>query len=153
MIVERMEALGKLELVRFYLKDIVEHTESIKWWPLDPKAVLIVSGEVVGCLDLSHLDKSDIKVTDDLVEVLLPRPEICYTKVNHKESKVYTVSNLSSKTDAEVIDKAYSLAEKKIEEGALEMRILEQTKFNAQIMLRPMLETITSKKVYLKFKE
>ena len=153
MIVERIEALGRLELVRFYLKDIIEHTEYIKWWPLDPKAILIVSGEVVGCLDLSQLDTNDVKVAADHIEILLPKPEICYTKVNHKESKVYTISNLSSKPDAELIDKAYKLAEKKIEEGALEMRVLEQTKFNAQIMLKPILETITSKKVYLKFKE
>ncbi len=153
MIVERMEALGRLELVRFYLKDIIEHTEYIKWWPLDPKAVLIVSGEVVGCLDLARLDTNDIKISADHVEILLPKPEICYVKVNHKESKVYTISNLSSKPDAEIIDMAYKLAETKIEEGALEMRVLEQTKFNAQVMLKPILETITSKKVYLRFDE
>lgn len=153
LIVERMEALGRLELVRYYLKDIVEHTERIKWWPFDPKAILIVSGEVVGCLDLSRIDSADIQVFDDRIEVLLPEPEICYTKVDHQQSRVYDISNLSNKQDAALIDEAYKVAERKIEEGALEARLLEQTKMNARGILGPILETLTSKRVVLRFKD
>lgn len=153
MIVEKVEALGKLELVKFYLKDIVEHTERISWWPFDPKAVLVVSGEVVGCIDLTKVDSSDIRLTEEVMEIYLPEPEICYHKVNHKESKVYDITNLSNKGDAEIVDKAYKLAEKKIEEAALEMHIKAQTRSNAKLILKPILESLTEKKVIIKFPE
>lgn len=55
-ILEKVESLGKLELVRYKFKDIVEH-EMISQWLPDPKALLIVSGEAVGCIDLGKVKK------------------------------------------------------------------------------------------------
>jgi hypothetical protein len=54
MIVQRIEAMGKLEVTKYYIKDVVEHKKKVSWG-LDRKAVLIISGEVVGCIDLKKL--------------------------------------------------------------------------------------------------
>ena len=47
-IIEKIELLGKLELCKFYIKDIVEHKEIKPWYDKDSKVVLIIAGEAVG---------------------------------------------------------------------------------------------------------
>jgi len=153
MVVNRVESLGKLELVKYYIKDIVEDSEDIDWWPFDPKTVLIVSGEVVGCIDLSTVDSSKVLLSEKTLTITLPAPQICYYKVNHKESRVYDIYNPSLKPDAELIDKAYQLAEQKLLEAANKMQIKEKTKENAVIVLKTFLESFTGKKVLIKFEK
>jgi hypothetical protein len=50
-----------------------------------------------------------------------------------------------------LINEAYTRAEAKIKQSALEMGILEQTKKNAELVLKPLLESISGKKVVLQF--
>jgi hypothetical protein len=152
MIIEKVEAMGKLELVRYYIKDIVENTEELDWWP-DPRVILMVSGEVVGCVDLTKIDSSKIDISQDKISILLPSPEVCYYKINHQESKVYNLGNkMLYYKDAKLIDKAYAQAEKQLLNAAAKMKILDQTKVNAQIMLKPLLEELScGKKVVITF--
>lgn len=150
MVVEKMESLGKLELVKYYIKDIVEH-EVIKDWWLDPKVILIVSGEVAGCINLAKIDSSSIDMDSATVRIKLPQPEICYFKINHQESKVYKMEN-EYFSQPELVDKAYRIAEKQLESAAIKMKILDQTKVNAELVLKPLLEQLTNKKVIFTYK-
>jgi hypothetical protein len=151
MVIEKIEAMGKLELVRFYIKDIVENTQEINWWP-DQKVILMVSGEVVGCIDLTKIDSTKISIVSDKVFIKLPAPEVCYYKINHQESKVYNLeSKLLYYDDAKLIDKAYAQAEKQLLNAATKMKILDQTKANAQSILKPLLEDIAGKPVIISF--
>jgi hypothetical protein len=151
MIIEKIEAMGKLELVRYYIKDIVENTQELDWWP-DQRVILMVSGEVVGCLDLAGIDSTKIDIRPDKILILLPAPEVCYFKINHQESKVYNLeSKLLYYNDAKLIDKAYAQAEKQLLSAATKMRILDQTKANANIILKPLLENLTGRPVTFTF--
>jgi hypothetical protein len=151
MVIEKIEAMGKLELVRFYIKDIVENTRELNWWP-DQKVILMVSGEVVGCIDLTKIDSTKISIATDKVFIKLPAPEVCYYKINHQESKVYNLeSKLLYYDDAKLIDKAYAQAEKQLLNAATKMKILDQTKANAQSILKPLLEDIAGKPVVISF--
>ncbi|MBX9852051.1 MAG: DUF4230 domain-containing protein [Cytophagaceae bacterium] len=151
MVIEKIEAIGKLEVVKFYIKDIVEHSTQVEWWP-DPKVVLIVNGEATGCIDLTKLDSSNVSIGADFISLNLPAPEICYFKINHEQSKIYNVdSKLLS--EAPYIEKAYKAAEIQIKEAALKMNIIEQAKTNARNLLKPMLENFTGKKVNIEFKQ
>jgi predicted RNase H-like nuclease len=150
MVVEKMESLGKLELVKYYIKDIVEH-EVIKDWWVDPKVILIVSGEVAGCINLAKIDSSSIDMDSATIRVKLPQPEICYFKINHQESKVYKMEN-EYFSQPELVDKAYQIAEKQLESAAIKMKILDQTKVNAELVLKPLLEQLTNKKVVFTYK-
>lgn len=150
MVVEKISQIGKLEVVKFYIKDVVEHTEVKEWWP-DAKVALIVCGEVAGCIDLKKIDSTDISVSETEVSIRLPQPEICYYKINHNESKVYNIQYEYFEKSA-LIDKAYQIAEKEIEKAAVEMKILDQTKTAGVNLLRPMLENFSGKKVVLTFK-
>lgn len=149
MIIEKIVPIGKLELCKFYIKDVMEH-EEIKDWYFDPKVVLIVSGEAVGCIDLTKIDSSAIQISATQITVTLPKPELCYFKINHQDSRIYDIQNAYFIDSKPIIDKAFRQAEIAIQQGALKMGILEQTKKNAEQVLRPLLEQVSGKKIEFK---
>ena len=148
-ILTKVEALGRLELVRYNFKDVVEYKKEIMFFP-DSRSVLIVGGEAVGCLDLRKLSASDVVFSgDSLMTVYLPNPEICYTKVDHTKSKILLMENTYFR-DAELVDEAYKYAEKNIARSANHSGILRQTEVNANKILKPMLESFSGRKVIIR---
>lgn len=148
-VLEQVETLGKMELVKFKFKDVLEHKVEYSWWP-DSKAVLIISGEAVGCIDLSKVKKENITDGKDTLYLRLPAPEICYSKINHKDSRVYNTQSYSF-DQTKLVEQAYKEAEKQIQKTALQSNILEQTRTNADKILKPMFEQLTKKKVILTY--
>ncbi|AEI49541.1 DUF4230 domain-containing protein [Runella slithyformis] len=150
MVLEEVQSLGKLELVRYNFKDIVEHEQIVQWFP-NPKAILIVQGEAIGCIDLTKITTSDITTESDTVVIHLPEPELCTYKIDHTKSKVYNTEYAFTE-EAKLVQEAYRQAEKQIQQSALDMGILNQTKQNANLILKPMLEKISGKKVVLRYR-
>jgi hypothetical protein len=150
MVVTEIKALGKLELVQYNFRDVVEHQVQKPLLFPNAKALLIVQGLAVGCIDLSKIKASDLASTDDTLVVHLPEPEICSFKIDHSKSKVYN-TEYAFLDEAELINDAFKQAESQIAQSAKDMGILEQTKTNAEKMLRPLLEKISGKKVYLRY--
>ncbi|MTI19707.1 DUF4230 domain-containing protein, partial [Fulvivirga sp. RKSG066] len=70
-ILQEVEALGKLELVKYNFKEITELKEiSKKYLQIfqlgpDSKIALISSGEAVGCIDMTQLKLDDIRKEKD----------------------------------------------------------------------------------------
>lgn len=165
LIVEKVSRMGKLELVRYQLKDIVEIAPSevsvLESILLShglyehSRALLIITGEAVGCIDLRKIKKEDIVENDSTIIIHLPKPEICYVKVDHQRSRVYDVKIgwLSSVEKTKLIEAGYRSAEEKIEEAARESHLLEQTKESAEIVLRPFLEQLTHKQLVFTFED
>lgn len=150
-VLQEITAMGKLELVKFNFKDIVEH-EVVKEWLPNSRAVLIVSGEAIGCIDLTKIQLTDIVAnqTDTLV-IYLPEPELCVNKINHEQSRVYNVEYAMFE-EGKLVSEAYAKAEKQIGTSALQMGILDQTRENAEKMLKPLLEKVSGKKVLLRYR-
>jgi hypothetical protein len=153
MVVEQVIALGKLELVRYTFKDVVEYergatSNSIinKILP-NAKAVLIVVGEAVGCIDLAAIKPEDIVMDSATVTLTLPKAELCVYKIDHQKSKLYDLTNGYFVPKGQMVSDAYKEAETQVQKSALEMDILEQTYANADKILKPLLEKIASKKV------
>ena len=149
-IIEKIELLGKLELCKFYMKDIVEHKVIKPWYDKDSKVVLIIAGEAVGCIDLRKIDSASVKVTETQVIIKLPPAEICSFKVDHQSSKIYDIETGFFEDDKKVIDKAYQLAETEIQKSATKMGIEKQTHLNAETILKPFLAGLTDKEIVLK---
>ena len=144
-----IESLGKMELVRYNFKDVVEYNKEISQWLPNSKSVLIIAGEAVGCIDMSQITRQDIEFTNDsTISIKLPEPEICYFKVDHNKSKVFAMENTYFQ-DAALVDEGYKYAEKNVRNSAISSGILEQTAENANKILKPMLEGITGKTVVL----
>lgn len=144
-----VEDLGKMELVRYNFKDVVEYEKNVSRWVPNSKVVLIVAGEAVGCVDFAKITQADVQFQGDtLVQVAVPEPEICYYKVDHSKSKVFSKENTYFQ-DAELVEQAYKYAENNVKRAALNSGILNQTKVNAEKVLKPILEEVTGRRVVL----
>jgi hypothetical protein len=148
-VLKEVVALGKLELVSYTFKDIIEH-EQINTFLPNANAVLIVEGQATGCIDLTQIKPDDIQAEGDSVVVLLPKPELCSWKINHDRSRVYD-TRFSFLDQSQLVSDAYRQAERQIRQSALNGGILDQTRHNADKMLKPLLERISGRKVRLTF--
>ena len=149
-VLTQVEALGKLELVRYRFKDVVEYKRTAKYPFLpDAKAALIVGGEAVGCLDLRKIRPQDVTLEgDSTVRVMLPAPELCSFQVDHSQSRVFSTEN-GFFQDASLVDDAYRYAEAQVRRSALQSGILAETQRNAEQILVPMLHTLTGRRVII----
>ncbi|MVM38385.1 DUF4230 domain-containing protein [Spirosoma sp. HMF3257] len=150
-VLKEITALGKLELVKYTFKDIVEHEQVNTFLP-NANAILIVEGEATGCIDLTKITVADITTEGDSVTVQLPKPELCTWKINHDRSRVYD-TRFSFLDQSQLVSDAYRKAEQQVRQSALNGGILEQTRQNANQILRPMLERISGRKVGLVFRD
>lgn len=146
-VLQEVTELGKLELVKYRFKDIVEHQLVREWLP-NPKAVLIVEGEAVGCLDLTKITADDITTQGDSLVVHLPEPEICSYKIDHRRSRVFN-TEYAFFEEAQLVSEAYRRAESQIRQSAVNSGMLDQTRQNADKILKPLLERLSGKKVFL----
>lgn len=151
--VEKITNIGKLELVKYSMKDVIEKKELRTFLP-NKRILFVAVGEVTGCIDLTKLSRADIEnYSADSVTVLLPAPEICYVRLDHKRSRVYDISGSWFPADTrDLVEGIYKLAEQRILQNAREMDILGKTRQNAYVIFKPMLENISGKKVGIKFK-
>ncbi|MBC7922658.1 MAG: DUF4230 domain-containing protein [Ferruginibacter sp.] len=150
-ILQEVTAMGKLELVKYNFKDVVEH-EIVKQWLPNPRAILIISGEAIGCIDLTKITRADlIQTPQDTLIIYLPEPELCVNKINHERSKVYNVEYAMFE-EGQLVSEAYAKAEKQIGQSAQQMGILAQTKGNAEQILKPLLERVSGRKVLLRYR-
>ena len=152
--VEKIVSMGKLELVKYSMKDVLEKKEIRNILP-DKRILFVAVGEVTGCIDLTKLKKNDIvNSKSDSVTIFLPTPEICYVKLDHQQSKVYDVSGAWFPGDSKnMVEDIYKIAEQKILENAEKQNILGKTKENAKLIFKPMLENISGKKVGIEFRQ
>jgi len=167
LILEKVEELGKLELIKYNYHEIFDYQQlsegkirgstALRQFDYSPdlKAVLITRGEAVGCIDLTRLKLNDIVFSNDTLIVHLPEPEICYYKLDLENTRVYDFERSSwwsrifpdEEETKGVIERAYREAERQIRISALENGILDETKNNAEAMLRPLIERFAEKPV------
>jgi hypothetical protein len=150
--VEKIEKMGKLELVKFNIKDVVEQTKDRPFFLPNAKAVLIIAGEVIAGIDLEKVKEGDIVSSGTEVTVLLPRPEILISKVNHERSKIYDIKWGGFAT-AERVDEAYKTAELMIIDETAKMGYEETCRNNATALLTPIFKEIAGKEVKIFFKK
>ena len=155
-ILNKIEALGKLELVKYNFQEVTELTEKnsnfLGIFPSgDSRAVLISQGEAVGCIDLTKIRQDDIVIMGDSIFITMPEPEICYHKLNMEKTRIYSIEKgVYYKDEKKMIEKAYRLAERQIRQAALESGILEQTRENSELILLPLMEELSDKKVFFR---
>lgn len=150
--VSRIISMGKLELVKYSMKDVVEKKELYRFLP-DSRVLFVAVGEVTACIDLTKIKRNDIIQGKETVDITLPQPEICYVKLDHQKSKVYDVSGIWFPDKAKaMVEDVYKLAEKKMLTTATEMNVLGKARENANLIFKPFLENVSGKKVTIKFR-
>ncbi len=150
--VQKIVSMGRLELVKYSMKDVIEKTSPHTLLP-DERVLFLAVGEVAACIDLTKVSKQDIVQRNDTVTVTLPRAEICYVKLDHQQSRVYDITGALFPGNAKnMVEDIYKLAERRLLDNARQMNITGKAQDNAQLIFRPLLENIAAKRVILLFK-
>ncbi|NDV78319.1 DUF4230 domain-containing protein [Dysgonomonas sp. 511] len=150
MIIETITDIGNLEVVKYNLQDIVEYKKIRQWLP-NAKTMLVISGEVTGCIDLSLLSEKDIYVSGDSLRLMLPAPQVCHVSIDHKNSRIYNMEYGLWET-AKIVDEAYRHAEIKLREQAYRLDIESKSRENATNLLTPILQAMGFKHILVSFK-
>lgn len=159
-ILRRMETMGKLELVKFNMQEVVEvkkrNNSYLGLFPVpDSKILVVTSGEAAGCIDLTKIVEQDIRTEGDTLYINMPKPELCYFKVNLQDSKVYSMDKAlwMDNPSGNLVERAYREAESQVKISAIRGGLLEQTRTGADQVLKPLLEQLTGKYVVLQYEE
>ncbi len=156
LILKSIEEIGNLELLKYRFNDIVEERITRKLFDIDnlapdSKVLIVVNGEAVACINLKTVKPNDIQVYKDSIVILLPEPIICYSKVDHQNSKIYSMNLTARILNPEMADEAYRNAEGIIHDEAIRNGIITQAKLSAKKILNPLLKQISDKLIVLKF--
>ena len=149
-LVQSIEKMGKLELVKDRMSDVIEHKNVTSYLP-DASVLLIVKADAVGCMDLTKITDEDIVVQGDSATIYLPQPELCYVKIDHKDSKVYD-TKMAFLREGQLVDEAYKYAEAEVKRRVEKSDIRKQTQQNAVTVLKPIIEGLGFHSVRFEFK-
>lgn len=149
--ITKIQSIGKLETVKLNIKDVLEYNIKRQYLP-DSKVLLVVSGEIAGCIDLHKIQTQHIQVSDSVITVELPQPEICYYKIDHQKSKIYNATTyFLLDNETALTQLVYQKAENYFNSDSLKTIVFKETEINAEKALKPLLENLTHKTVRLIF--
>lgn len=150
MVVEKIESLGNLEVLKYSIQDIMEYKKVRQWLP-NAKTAMIVAGEVIYCVDLTKLTPDDIYTSSDSIRLQLPAPEVCHVKVDHSKSKVYNLE-FGLWESERIVDEAYRHAEKQLQEQATRLDMETKSRSNTIDLLNPILKAMGFNHVLITFR-
>jgi len=159
-ILTEVETLGKLELIKYNFQEVTEFKKDggnldlkIIKIPIynEAKGLLVSYGTAVTCIGLSNVTEKDIWVKKDTLYVQLPKPELCYFKIDLEKTRIYDMDTkyLADDERKEFMEEMYRIAENKIKESALSSNILDQASISASMILKPLFESLTGKPVMI----
>lgn len=150
MVIEKIEALGNLEVVRYNIQDVMEYKKIRQFLP-NAKAILVAVGEVIVCVDLTTITEEDIYTSKDSIRISLANPEICHVKIDHSKSRIFDTEYGLWET-AQITDEAYRYAEKELNGQALKLDVAGKGRDNTVNLLTPILKAMGFEKVLITFK-
>lgn len=151
LIMNKIESIGKLEVVKYNIQDVIEYKKIRQWLP-NAKTALLVQGEVIACIDLTQIKEEGINVSGDSIALLLPSPEICHVKINHSQSKIYD-TKYGLWESAQLVDEAYKYAQKELELRAKQINLVDEARTNTVHLLTPMFNAMGFNSVTIMFRD
>ncbi|MGQ9463687.1 MAG: DUF4230 domain-containing protein [Candidatus Fervidibacter sp.] len=91
-VVQKLQALSRLETARFVSQHLVEVKSESTWLPsflAGEKLLLVAQVEVVSGIDMSEISPSDIQVSGVKVTIILPEPKIFSVKIDESGTRVF----------------------------------------------------------------
>lgn len=138
-VVRQIQQLQRLETVRYTMDKIISGERDSAYLPrflVSDRLLLVVHGEVIGGVDLSKLQASDVSVRGRAVTVHLPSAEILMTRLDNAKTRVYSRdTGLFSSPDPNLESEVRQEAERQLQQAALEDGILKTAEQNARSAL------------------
>jgi hypothetical protein len=144
-VVKEMRELNRLETAQFTIEKIIDAGTSENAFQnllFGDQLLFIAHGEVIGGFDLSKMSEDDISISDNLISLNLPQPEILLVRLDSEQSRVYDRrQGLLTKGDKDLETAARLEAEKTIRQAACESGILTQASDNGRKQLTTILRS------------
>jgi hypothetical protein len=149
--------LGRLETTEFAMRTIVDlaNEPTTIWENIfgTDSLTLIAEGEVVGGVDLNKIEPEDIEVQGASVRIVLPAPEILYSRIDNERTRVYErKTGLFRQLDDTLEGRARYLAEQSLREWAIERKIYEKAEASTQVQIESLLRSLGFTEITIEFK-
>jgi hypothetical protein len=146
-VITHINALGRLETTEFAMHTVVdlEKDPSNLWEQIvgSDKLLLVAEGEVVAGFDLDKVSRQDIIVQGTTVKIILPSPEIFYSRIDNERTYVYErKTGLLVKPDQTLESRARLLAEQSLVDWAIERGIYEKAESYGRLQIENLLRSL-----------
>lgn len=151
-IVEKIEELGSVEVLRLSVQNTVDYTKEKKYRP-DLSVLLMVQADLIYCVDLTKINSNSIyQVGDGIIEIIVPMPQLCHVVINHNQSKALNTNYLWLYNDKNLIDEAYKFAQNNLySKFSKDEEIIDKAKDSTEKLLTNLLFELGYKKVNIFF--
>lgn len=137
-VIRDIRTLARLETIQYSVEKVVtaDKGQGSLEFLFGDELILVAHGEVIAGVDLAKLEIDDMWWDAGILYVRLPEPEIFVTRLDNDKSYVYDrETGLFTKGDIHLETTARQVAEKEIENTALEDGILDLARVNAESYL------------------
>ena len=144
-IINAVRPLARLETIHYTVEKVItaEIGQEVLGDLFGDRLLFIAHGVVIAGVDLSALSSQDITLSDGLVEIDLPDPEIFVATLDNQKSSVYDrQTGLFRQGDPELETLARQAAEEAIYQAAIEDDILQKANDNAELFLAQLLDDL-----------
>lgn len=142
-VVSKIQRLQRLETVVYNMDKVVEGSRENAYLPdflAGDKLLLVVHGQTIAGIDLSHLQTSDIQIQGHSVRVHLPQPEVFATTIDNAKTRVYSrETGLFVAADPNLETEVRAKAQQDLQQSAIADGILNTARKNASATLTTML--------------
>jgi hypothetical protein len=153
-VVRQIQQLRRLETVSYTMDKIIAGEHSNAYLPkflAGDRLLLVVHGEVVGGIDLAGLLPGNVQIQGTRVSIALPGAEIFSTRLDSARTRVYSRdTGLFSSPDPNLESEVREVAEKQLQESALQDGILKTAAENARSTVMSLLQGLGFHQVELR---
>jgi hypothetical protein len=150
-IVQKIQALNRLETVVYSIDSVVEGSKSSAVLPdllAGDRILLVVHGQSIAGIDLSKLKSEDIRINGPSIHVTLPASQIFSTTLDNQHTRVYMRSTgVLVPADPNLETDTRAKAEQQLQQTALGDGILDAASKNARANLTILLYSLGFKDV------
>jgi uncharacterized protein DUF4230 len=145
-VVRQIQQLQRLETVRFSMDKIISGEHDNPYLPkflAGDRLLLVVHGDVIAGVDLSHLQPQDVSIHDRTISVRVPKSEILVTRIDNSKTRVYSRdTGLFSSADPNLESEVRQEAERELQDAALQDNLLKTADDNARSTLSALLRSL-----------
>lgn len=151
-IIEKLQALNRLETARQVERHVVDAKSESKMWPqflFKDSLMMLVQTEIVAGIDLNALSEGDITVDHGTVTIHMPSPQIFYIRIDDSNSKVYMRDRglFVFNPNIDLERQARLKAEADARQSALHGELLSNARINAERNIRGVLQELGFSKI------
>ena len=142
-VVNKIQRLERIETVVYNMDKVVEGSRENAYLPdflAGDKLLLVVHGQTIAGIDLSHLQASDVRIQGRSIRVHLPEPEVFATTIDNAKTRVYSrETGLFVAADPNLETEVRAKAQQDLQQSAIADGILDTARKNASATLTTML--------------